>query len=155
MFVVDLTKEHIAVAEAKRLGIPVVGIADTNSDPEAVDFPIPGNDDAIRSIKLFADMVADSFLAGQKLWEEKRRSMVDKDKEEAKAAQEAMTSKPATGDSSGPAIVKVSKGRKLVAAGMAEEAEIEMELDAAAEEPVEESATPAEPVKAEPVKKEE
>ena len=48
MFVVDLPKEHIAVAEAKRLGIPVVAIADTNSDPEIIDYPIPGNDDAIR-----------------------------------------------------------------------------------------------------------
>ena len=57
MFVVDLPKEHIAVAEAKRLGIPVVAIADTNSDPEAIEYPIPGNDDAIRSIKLFANFV--------------------------------------------------------------------------------------------------
>ena len=64
MFVVDLPKEHIAVAEAKRLGIKVVGIADTNSDPETIDFPIPGNDDAIRSIKLFTNLVADSYIEG-------------------------------------------------------------------------------------------
>ena len=59
MFVVDLPKEHIAVAEAKTLKIPVIAIADTNSDPESVEFPIPGNDDAIRSIKLFS-----AFSAG-------------------------------------------------------------------------------------------
>ena len=50
MFVVDLNKEHIAVAEARRLGIPVVGIADTNVDPDKVDYPIPGNDAQIASI---------------------------------------------------------------------------------------------------------
>ena len=52
MFVVDLPKEHIAVAEAKRLKMPVIAVADSNADPELIDYPIPGNDDAIRSIKL-------------------------------------------------------------------------------------------------------
>ena len=61
MFVVDITKEHIAVAEAKKLGIPVVGIADTNSDPGTIEYPIPGNDDAIRSIKLFANMQSSNY----------------------------------------------------------------------------------------------
>ena len=69
MFVVDLNKEHIAVAEAKSLGIPVVGIADTNVDPEAIDFPIPGNDDALRSIRLFAAGIADAVLSGRGLAE--------------------------------------------------------------------------------------
>ena len=130
MFVVDLNKEHIAVAEAKRLGIPVVAIADTNVDPEIVDFPIPGNDDAIRSIKLFANMVAEAYLEGSKLWEEKRRALADKTSEEPakEAKEEKTTTKTAAAD--GPAIVKVSKGRKLVAAGTADEVEIEMELEA-------------------------
>ena len=78
MFVVDLNKEHIAVAEAKRMGIKVVGIADTNVDPEIIDFPIPGNDDAIRSIKLFANLVAEAYLEGAKQWQEKVRSMGNK-----------------------------------------------------------------------------
>src|SRR6185312_16287446 len=86
MFVIDLNKEHIAVAEAKRLGIPVVAIADTNTDPELIDYPIPGNDDAIRSIKLFANMVADSFNDGSKVWQEELKKMADsrakEDKEE-------------------------------------------------------------------------
>lgn len=64
LFVVDPKKEHIAVAEANRLDIPVIAIVDTNCDPEEVDYVIPGNDDAIRSIRLFASRVADSYLAG-------------------------------------------------------------------------------------------
>ncbi|MBQ8761974.1 MAG: 30S ribosomal protein S2 [Clostridia bacterium] len=62
MFVVDLKKEHIAVKEARALGIPVVGLVDTNCDPELVDVVIPGNDDAIRSVKLIAGMIADAVL---------------------------------------------------------------------------------------------
>jgi len=62
MFVVDTKKERIAVAEARRLGIPVLGVVDTNCDPGEVDFAIPGNDDAIRSIRLFSRFVGDIVL---------------------------------------------------------------------------------------------
>lgn len=62
LFVVDLKKEHIAVKEARALGIPVVALVDTNCDPELVDVVIPGNDDAIRSVKLIASTVADAIL---------------------------------------------------------------------------------------------
>jgi small subunit ribosomal protein S2 len=61
-FVIDTKKEKIAVAEANRLGIPIVGIVDTNCDPTVVNYPIPGNDDAIRAIRLFTHMVADTIL---------------------------------------------------------------------------------------------
>jgi len=71
MFVVDPRKEHIAVAEANRLGIPVVAITDTNCDPDRIDFPLPGNDDAIRSIRLFAAAFADAVLEGRKHAKEK------------------------------------------------------------------------------------
>lgn len=71
LFIVDLRKEYIAVNEARRLGIPVIGIVDTNCNPEDVDFPIPGNDDAIRSIKLVTGFVADAVLEGVKEWQEK------------------------------------------------------------------------------------
>ena len=64
MFVVDTKKEHLAVAEARRLGIPVVAIVDTNCDPEEVDYVIPGNDDAIRAVKLIASKLADAILEG-------------------------------------------------------------------------------------------
>lgn len=130
MFVVDLNKEHIAVAEARRLGIPVVGIADTNTDPEKIDFPIPGNDDAIRSIKLFANMVAEAFLEGQKDWEVKRRALAEEKQKEVEVAKEEAAAKPAAATADGPSVVKVSKGRKLVAAGLAEETEIQAEVEA-------------------------
>ena len=134
MFVVDLNKEHIAVAEAKSLGIPVVGIADTNVDPEKIDFPIPGNDDAIRSIKLFANLIAEAFLEGAKRYQEKVRAGGDK---RAEAREEAAPARPARGQGRGPApetpaavsVVKVNKGRKLVAAGTAEDVEIQMEVE--------------------------
>ena len=65
LFVVDPRKEHIAVAEARTLGIPIVAIIDTNCDPDEVDFPIPGNDDAIRAVKLIAGKMADAVLEGK------------------------------------------------------------------------------------------
>lgn len=132
MFVVDLKKEHIAIAEARRLGIPVVGVADTNADPEAVDYPIPGNDDAIRSIKLFTTLIADAYAEGAKHFEEKIRSSTDKGSEAAapkeakgeKRSGKAAAEKPAA---AGPAVVKMK--RKLVAAGTAEDVEISAELE--------------------------
>ena len=65
MFVVDPRKEHIAVAEARILGIPVVAIVDTNCDPDEIDYVIPGNDDAIRAVKLIAGKMADAILEGR------------------------------------------------------------------------------------------
>ena len=65
LFVVDPRKEHIAVAEARTLGIPIVAIVDTNCDPDEVDYVIPGNDDAIRAVKLIAGKMADAVLEGR------------------------------------------------------------------------------------------
>ena len=65
IFVVDTRKEKIAVDEARKLKIPVIGIVDTNCDPDEVDYPVPGNDDALRSIRLFASRIADAVLAGR------------------------------------------------------------------------------------------
>jgi small subunit ribosomal protein S2 len=137
LFVVDLCKEHIAVAEAKRLKIPVVGIADTNSDPELIEFPIPGNDDAIRSIKLFANLIADAYLEGAKEYEAKARTATDKasDNKDDSAAIEKRKARPGKKQEKeektpvGPTVVKVQKQRKLVAAGLAEKLEIEAELE--------------------------
>jgi len=64
LFVLDTNKERIAIQEANNLGIPVVAIIDTNSDPRGVDYPIPGNDDAIRSIELYCDLICSSILSG-------------------------------------------------------------------------------------------
>ena len=68
LFVVDPRREHIAIAEANKLNIPVVAIVDTNCDPELVDHVIPGNDDAIRTIRLFAGRIADSYIQGAAAW---------------------------------------------------------------------------------------
>jgi small subunit ribosomal protein S2 len=69
VFVIDTRKEAIAVAEARKLKIPVIGIVDTNCDPDEVDLVIPGNDDALRAIRLFAGRIADAILAGRALGE--------------------------------------------------------------------------------------
>ena len=65
LFIVDTRKERNAIAEAHRLGIPVVAIADTNCDPDEIDYPIPGNDDAIRAIKLIASVMANAMIEGR------------------------------------------------------------------------------------------
>lgn len=65
LFVVDPRKERIAILEARRLGIPVVAIVDTNCDPDEVDYVIPGNDDAIRAVKLIASKIADAIIEGR------------------------------------------------------------------------------------------
>jgi len=67
LFVIDSNKEAIAVKAARRLGIPVVAIVDTNCDPDEVDYVIPGNDDALRAIRLFASKIADSVVEGRAL----------------------------------------------------------------------------------------
>ncbi len=66
LFIIDVDHERIAIQEANKLGIPVIGVVDTNSNPEGVDYVIPGNDDAIRAIKLYAQAVADACLEGAK-----------------------------------------------------------------------------------------
>ena len=71
VFIIDPNKEHIAVAEARKLEIPIIAVTDTNCDPDEVDFVIPGNDDAIRAIKLFAGKIADAAILGGKLQRER------------------------------------------------------------------------------------
>jgi small subunit ribosomal protein S2 len=65
IFIVDPRKERIAIAEAKKLNIPIVAIVDTNCDPDEIDYVIPGNDDAIRAVKLIAGAMADAIIAGR------------------------------------------------------------------------------------------
>ena len=64
LFIIDTNKESIAVAEANKLNIPVIAVCDTNTDPSNIDFPIPGNDDAVRAISLYCDLVGSSILSG-------------------------------------------------------------------------------------------
>ena len=74
VFVVDPQKERIAVAEANKLNIPVIAVVDTNCDPDPIDYPIPGNDDAIRAIKLFAGTFAEAIIEGRAAWDASRKN---------------------------------------------------------------------------------
>ena len=87
LFVVDPSKEHTAILEAKTLGIPVIAVVDTNCDPTGVDYVIPGNDDAIKSIRLFCSLIAEACLEGGKIFQEKLRAneiQLEKEEEENK-----------------------------------------------------------------------
>ena len=81
IFVVDPSREEIAVLEARRLSIPIIAIVDTNCDPDLIDYVIPGNDDAIRAIKLFLGKVADAILEGSAAYKEKTASAANKEAE--------------------------------------------------------------------------
>ena len=89
LFVIDPKKEQIAVQEAQKLGIPVVGIVDTNCDPDEVDFVIPGNDDALRAIRLFASKIAEAVTAGRGMRESRIAEEASAQAEEAAAADAA------------------------------------------------------------------
>jgi small subunit ribosomal protein S2 len=86
VFVVDTKKEKIAVDEARKLKIPVIGIVDTNCDPDEVDYVIPGNDDALRAIRLFASRIADSVIAGRDMKQSVDAESAREAAEEAAAA---------------------------------------------------------------------
>jgi small subunit ribosomal protein S2 len=88
IFVVDTKKEKIAVDEARKLKIPVIGIVDTNCDPDEVDYVIPGNDDALRSIRLFASKIAEAIIAGRHM-RESRIAEEDADRAKETAASDA------------------------------------------------------------------
>jgi small subunit ribosomal protein S2 len=99
LFVVDTQKERIAVAEANRLGIPVVAIVDTNCDPDPIDYPIPGNDDAIRAVKLITSRIADACIEGRQRYEESLQAETDK-----VALAEGIVGVTAQGDDKGPVV---------------------------------------------------
>jgi small subunit ribosomal protein S2 len=104
LFVVDINKEAIAVAEARRLHIPVVALVDTNVDPETVQFPIPSNDDAARTIQLYLSAVADAVIEGRQAYESRRP------KEQQEVSQEAGVSAPAVSNGASPEHAAVANG---------------------------------------------
>ena len=122
LFIVDINNEKIALREANKLGIPVIAVVDTNTNPSTVDYPIPGNDDALKSIKLFSDLMADSYLEGYEEFEKNRLK-------EEKEAPDASDQKEGPPEKKGPHVVKM-KSRMVVAAGTAEDVEIAMEVEA-------------------------
>ncbi len=79
LFIVDPKREDITVQEARKLGIPITAIVDTNCNPDLIDYVIPGNDDAIRAIKLFSSRIADAVMEGKRRYEEKIQAESDKD----------------------------------------------------------------------------
>jgi len=95
LFVVDPKKESIAVTEAKKLGIPIAAIVDTNCDPDLIDYIIPGNDDAIRAIKLFCSKAADACIAGKGAFEEEIMKSSEAESAEEPVAEEAPALKAA------------------------------------------------------------
>lgn len=95
LFVIDVDHEEIAITEARKLGIPVVGVVDTNSNPDGVDYVIPGNDDAIRSIRLFVSAVADAVNAGKAEFQGDVRPDEFVEIAEAEAAAAPVTEAPA------------------------------------------------------------
>ncbi len=106
MFLIDPEKEKIAVAEANKLKIPLVAVADTNCNPDVVDHLIPGNDDAIRAIKLFTENIAEACISGARLGTD--RAAVRATKDEQRAAQEAATIRVSSGGD-GPKVEVVSR----------------------------------------------
>lgn len=89
LFVIDSTKEEIAINEARKLNIPIVAVVDTNGDPENIDHPIPGNDDAVRAIELFTSKVAEAIIEGKK--DRMERELLEAKKEEEVSPEEEET----------------------------------------------------------------
>ena len=97
VFIIDVRKEEIAVAEANRLGIPIVAVVDTNCSPEGIDYVIPGNDDALRAVRLFASRIAESILEGQQIATEGGVAAQSEEDEAAGAASVAPATEAETG----------------------------------------------------------
>jgi len=111
IFVVDPKNESIAVKEGKRLGIPIVAIVDTNCDPDDIDYVVPGNDDAIRSIRLFASRIADACVEGKELYEEKQRAESDKgaDDVQSDVSEEKVAIEVVSDGTDGPVVEKIKR----------------------------------------------
>lgn len=133
LFVVDISKEYIAVREANRLNIPVFAMVDTNSDPTRVDFPIPANDDASKSIFLIVNEVCEAVEAGlneRKM--EREKEAASKEKEAAKAAEESEGLEPQEGDEVLGKLEELADKRKAARISASDEAdsgETETEVD--------------------------
>jgi small subunit ribosomal protein S2 len=154
IFVLDTKKEHIAVTEANKLGIPVVAVVDTNVDPEVVQYPIPGNDDAIRSNSLFARVIADAVEEGRYIANKRNPApapvaeRTPEEEAEFAAAQAAARDAAAQAQADRDARLAAAKAAPVVEEAAAEVAPAEVAQEiAAGEAPAEEPAAEvAEPV---------
>ncbi len=167
LFVVDSKQETIAIQEAAKLKIPIVAIVDTNSDPDLIDFLIPGNDDALRAIKLFAGTMADAILAGKAVYSNRLEAEMKEAQEKAdkvakeaaqrqaakdakEAAQQAVQEKEAVETASVPPVAKEQIEAKIAApvqSAAKKEAEVETGAVPAKEQAGEEKRTDAEELK--------
>jgi small subunit ribosomal protein S2 len=109
IFVIDPKREKIAVREAKKLGVPVVAVADSNCDPDEIDFIIPGNDDAIRAIRLICSKIADACIEGHNLADERQAEAELRKEQEAAAEAEAVVSVSGEGEEEGPEVIILPK----------------------------------------------
>ncbi|HIE11181.1 MAG TPA: 30S ribosomal protein S2 [Kiritimatiellae bacterium] len=118
VFVVDTNREAIAVAEARRLGIPVVAIVDTNVDPDMVDYPIPGNDDAIRSIRLVVNVLAAAIGSALKEHERREAARADEERERERRVEEMRRQREEAEKKARAAVLeKVKKSRQVAPSG--------------------------------------
>ena len=152
IFVLDTNKEHIAVTEARKLGIPVVAVVDTNVNPEVITYPIPGNDDAIRSNSLFARVIADAVAEGRFIANKRNPAptpVAEKTPEEVAAFDAAQTdARNAAAAQQAARDAKLSAAKDAPAA-VAPAADAPAEAAPAEAAPVEEAAAPAEAAPAE------
>ncbi len=96
LFVIDTNMESIAIKEAAKLGIPIIGVADTNCDPDAIDYIIPGNDDALRAIRLITETVAEAYLDGKAVYEARQKELAEQaEKQRQQQAQQAAAAREA------------------------------------------------------------
>lgn len=149
LFVVDARREHIAVKEANRLGIPVIAIADTNADPDRIDYPIPGNDDAIRSVSLITGAIADAVLSARREVPEEQRRRAE-DAEATTYSTETGEKTAASEDIARRRLRRRRKPRPEVIAKLQKGEGASEEAASAGEQGGEEAATPKEPKKAPP-----
>ena len=130
LFIVDTRKEKIAVNEGRKLGIPIVAIVDSNGDPEDIDYIIPGNDDAIRSIRLLTSVIADACIEGHMEREEKLRAEEELEiKKKAELEEITEEIKPSEEKGEGPEVIVVTKKPKAI-----EPTEVEGQGDIQSEE---------------------
>jgi len=130
LFIADTIKEKIAINEGRKLGIPIVAIVDSNGNPEHIDYVIPGNDDAIRSIRLLTSIIADACIEGHRDREEKLRAEEELEiKKEAELGEIAEEIKPTEKEEEGPEVIVIPKKPKAV-----ESTEIEGPEDVQSEE---------------------
>ena len=140
LFVVDPKNEMIAVREGRRLRIPIVAIVDTNCDPDEVDYLIPGNDDAIRAIRLLTSRIADACIAGKARYEEKMHAQADKEVEEesemtAASAELKPGERKVISDGSQGPVVEIIRKAKTGQSVAAEESEPTGDEETETEEP--------------------